>query len=83
MKKLRRLSRVLLASALSMALVFGAATVVAPPAQAIGHIPILCGPSFQWSCSKIGGPSLLFLGTICDKNRFERRSGYICSLLKS
>ena len=82
MKNLRRLSRVLLASVLSTALVFGAATVVTPPAQALGPITILCGPSFQWSCARIGGPSLRFLGTICDKNRFERRSGYICSMIK-
>ena len=74
-----KLGQRLLLSLAGAALVFGAATLTASQAQANLHVGPLCGPSFQWSCSKLGGPDLFFVGTACDKKRFERRTGTTCT----
>lgn len=53
---------------------------IAQPAKARGPIGgPLCGPTYQWSCSKVGGPSRLFIGTVCDKNAFEAKTGLTCT----
>ena len=76
---LRRLGKALLVSLLSAVLVMGTMTLSAPRAEAVHPIPIfLCGPTILWACSGIGGPDVLFAGTICDKVRFERISGKTC-----
>ncbi len=80
---LQRLGRLLFAGALSGALLVGTMTLATPPAQAaVGAHPILlCGPSFQWSCSGVGGPSYPFFAPICMKHRFGRRTGLTCTPL--
>lgn len=64
----------------SVALAAGAAVLFTPsPAHAAGPIGgPLCGPTYQWSCSGPGGPKVLFIGTVCDRAAFERRTGYTC-----
>lgn len=47
------------------------------PSTQANRIP-LCGPSLQWSCSKVGGPAVQFNGTFCDKWFFERKTGLTC-----
>jgi len=39
---------------------------------------LLCGPTYMWSCSAVGGPDYLFIGTVCEKNRYERKTGRTC-----
>ena len=44
--------------------------------------PLLCGPSFQWSCVIPGCPTcpdVLFLGTVCEKAEFEKEAGRVCT----
>ena len=74
-----RITRVLLAGTVLAATAFGGVS-LASSRSTLGFIPItpLCGPSFLWSCSKIGGPEFLFGGTVCEKIIFERRTGTTC-----
>ncbi len=65
------------------ALVLGAITLTSPAVSAQGPGGPLCGPTLQWSCSKIGGPSQLFVGTVCAKKRFEKKTGTSCVPLGS
>ncbi len=65
----------------------GAAVVVSLmaliPGRTVEAIPQpLCGPTFQWSCVVPGCPlcpEVLFVGTICEKDRFEKETGRVCS----
>ena len=79
MKTIQRLRNVLTATGLSAALALGVMSLLAPDADAKPRPPgPLCGPSFQWSCTGVGGPSVLFLGTVCDKDKFEKKTGKTC-----
>ncbi len=79
MNAIRRFGKTLLFGSVSAALLVGSLSLTAPRVDAKPPIPgPLCGPTFQWSCTKIGGPSILFIGTICDKIRFERKTGTTC-----
>ena len=75
---LQRIAGVLFGSAMTGALVLGAMTLSAPNAEARGPIVLQCGPTSQWSCTGVGGPSYLFVGTVCLKNRYERKTGRTC-----
>ena len=57
----------------------GVTALVSSPAEARPPIGPLCGPTYQWSCSGPGGPDYLFIGTVCDKIRFERKTGLTCT----
>lgn len=73
---IRRLLKASFATAAVGVLTIGASSLFAPRAEAV---PIfLCGPSYLWSCSGVGGPDILFAGTVCDRIRFERRTGLTC-----
>ena len=39
----------------------------------------MCGPTYQWSCSGPGGPDILFIGTVCEKRKYERKTGLTCT----
>lgn len=42
----------------------------------------LCGPTYQWSCVVPGCPSCpeyYFVGTLCEKNEYEKRTGQVCT----
>lgn len=42
-----------------------------------------CGPSFLWVCVVPGCPScpeVLFGGTICEKQQYEKQTGRVCTL---
>lgn len=77
MKLVRRLGAKALAASALAALVLGGMTLTATPARAAMPI-LLCGPSFLWECTASDGSTVLFAGTLCDKARFERRSGSVC-----
>ena len=86
MKTLGRLAKTLLAGSLSAVLVMGAMTLSAPRADAnavLIHPLLLCGPTILWKCSGIGGPDVLFAGTICKKTRFEHKTGLTCVPLRN
>lgn len=73
---MKRIAKALFVCATFGAMVAGVSNLTAPRAEAI---PIfLCGPSYLWICSGPGGPDILFGGTICDRARFERRTGLTC-----
>ncbi|MEM9557397.1 MAG: hypothetical protein AAGC60_24275 [Acidobacteriota bacterium] len=41
-----------------------------------------CGPTYQWSCVIPGCPTcpeFYFVGTVCEKNEFEKQTGRVCS----
>ena len=57
----------------------GVTTFLSPRAEARPRL--LCGPTLQWSCSGPGGPDHLFIGTLCEKARFERKTGLTCTPL--
>lgn len=60
------------------ALLLGAMTLTAPRAEARPPIQPLCGPTLLWSCTGVGGPDVLFPGTVCDKITFEKQTGLTC-----
>ena len=76
-------SKTLVLGFATAALVLGAFTLTSPAVSAQGPGGPQCGPTQQWSCSKIGGPSQLFIGTVCAKNRFEKKTGTTCVPLGS
>jgi len=79
MSFVRRFKKHALVCATFGALVLGATSLFAPRAEALpGHPVLLCGPTFQWSCSGAGGPEILFIGTLCEARRFQRRTGLSC-----
>jgi hypothetical protein len=42
-----------------------------------------CGPTFEWNCVVPGCPEcpeILFEGTVCEKNAFEKKTGRVCTL---
>ena len=58
--------------------------VLAPATETAADPPLLCGPSLQWSCVVPGCPTcpdVLFLGTVCEKEEFEKETGRVCSPL--
>lgn len=73
----KRVGKALLGAAATAPLLLGAITLSAPPAQA-GPVILLCGPTYLWVCSGIGGPEILFPGTLCEKRIFERKTGFHC-----
>jgi len=75
---LQRIARVLFGSAMTGALALGAMTLSAPHAQAGKPIAPQCGPTSQWACTGVGGPTYLFVGTVCLKNRYELKTGRTC-----
>ena len=77
MDALRKFGQALVVGAASCALVFGALTATGSQSEAMPIGP-LCGPTLQWSCSGIGGPDILYVGTVCDKIRFEKKTGLTC-----
>ena len=77
-KALRTFATTLFGGVACAALVTGALALTSAPAQALRPIGPLCGPTYQWSCSGPGGPDVLFVGTICDKIRFESKTGLTC-----
>lgn len=77
----RRLARAAVLGFATLALAIGAFTLTSPTAHAGLKPPLLCGPTLQWSCQKIGGPAQLFIGTVCEKSAFERKTGSTCKPL--
>lgn len=64
------------------AMVLGITTLTATPAVAVPPGP-LCGPTFQWWCELPGCPDCYvteFVGTICDKAAYEKKTGRVCHL---
>jgi hypothetical protein len=42
----------------------------------------LCGPTILWSCAVPGCPDcpvVIFGGTVCQKEAFERQTGRVCT----
>ncbi len=78
MKLIRRLGKVSLIGSTFGALALGVMTLFAPRAEALPPIGPLCGPSILWICSGPGGPDILFGGTICEKIKFEKKTGLTC-----
>jgi hypothetical protein len=80
MSIIRRLGKAAFVSSAFAVLVFGATSLFAPRAEAIPPHPIfLCGPTYLWVCTGPGGvPEILFPGTLCERARFERRTGLTC-----
>ncbi|MEM7306121.1 MAG: hypothetical protein AAF682_05590 [Planctomycetota bacterium] len=74
----RNFARAVLAGSAFGALVLGTLTLQAPRASALPPIGPLCGPTFLWVCSGPGGPDVLFSGTICEKAKFEKKTGKTC-----
>ncbi len=77
---LKTVTKTLAAGALSAAFVMGAMSISAPTAEA-GIPQILCGPTLQWSCVGRGGPSYLFIGTVCEKDAYEKAKRRTCKPL--
>jgi hypothetical protein len=41
-----------------------------------------CGPTFQWICTYppcLSCPPVYFEGTVCEKNKFEKQTGRVCT----
>lgn len=75
----RRIAKSALVGSLSVILVLGAMNLTAPSAKAFPFPPVpLCGPSILWVCTGPGGPAVLFGGTICEKAKFEKKTGLTC-----
>jgi len=77
MRKLSSSGKIAFASVALFAAVLGTMALV-QSASARPHPPLLCGPTYQWSCSGPGGPDRLFIGTICEKNDYEAKTGFTC-----
>lgn len=52
-------------------------TLLAQPADARRPIEPLCGPTILWTCHG-GGDSVIFAGTVCEKEAFENETGLHC-----
>jgi hypothetical protein len=76
MKLVRRVASAAFAFSALGALVAGGLALASASAEA-GQEP-LCGPTFQWTCSGPGGPDVLFEGTVCERDDFEKESGLAC-----
>ena len=77
MRKLSLSGKIALASVAVLAAALGT-TALVQSASAMGRPPpLLCGPTLQWSCSG-HGPDRLFIGTVCEKDEFEARTGLTC-----
>lgn len=77
MRKLSPSGKIALASVGVLAAVLGTIALVQPASARPGGPPLLCGPTYQWSCSG-HGPDRLFIGTVCEKNDFEAKTGLTC-----
>ena len=78
MKK-NRVVKAALASCVVLAIAIGVGALISSKVEARPGVVLLCGPTYQWSCSGPGGPDVLFIGTVCDKFRFERKTGLTCT----
>jgi hypothetical protein len=81
MKTLREFQKPISWTIVGLALVvvaLGIALWPAPQAEALAPPGPQCGPSYLWICSGPGGPDILFGGTICEKNEFEKENGVTC-----
>lgn len=76
MKLVRRLAATVFAGSTLAALVLGGIALTATPAQAAPGP--LCGPTILWICTGPGGQSVLFGGTVCEKARYEKQTGFHC-----
>ena len=79
MSRLSRIRTRGLTAVASVAVGAGALTLAAP-ASGQGPIGPLCGPTYQWVCTNLAN-KVLFGGTVCEKEIFERRTGRVCELL--
>ena len=77
MKLVRRIASTVFAGSTLAALVLGGIALTSTPARAARPGP-LCGPTILWICTGPGGQSVLFGGTVCEKVRFEKRTGATC-----
>ena len=78
--KNRSIAKFALTAVLCPAVALGVMSLATQQAEARPVGP-QCGPSYQWSCSKKGGPNFLFIGTICDKAAYEAATGRTCTAL--
>ena len=77
MKKLARLGMIAL---MGGSLALGSVAFLQQPAYARPEPD--CGPTFEWSCALPGCPDcyeILFEGTVCEKNAFEKKTGRVCT----
>jgi hypothetical protein len=58
-------------------LAIGGVLLTSPTAEAVTP-PLLCGPTILWVCSGPGGPDVLFGGTVCEKEAYEKETGRTC-----
>jgi len=71
--------KIVLGGLVLTAVVIGVTALLPTEAEARPIGGPLCGPTYQWSCSGPGGPDILFVGTVCDKIKFERKTGLTCT----
>lgn len=76
MNVFRNLGKTLVLTCGVVALVAGTIAVTTPRANAMPTL--LCGPTFIWRCTAIGGPDVQFIGTVCEKAAFEQATGLTC-----
>lgn len=79
---MNRLTRYGILAVVAVALLLGATALLQQPVQAARQPPIECGPTRQWICVLPGCPDcydVLFEGTVCEKERFEKATGRVCS----
>ena len=77
MSALRKIGSAFLPLSAIAALVMGGIALTASPAEA-AIIGPECGPTYLWLCTKPNGRQVLFGGTICEKIRFEKKTGSTC-----
>lgn len=82
MKQLRKASRLKKAALIAAVMAIGVIALVQSQPSAAGPTPD-CGPTYEWSCALPNCPEcpeILFEGTVCEKNAFEKATGRVCSL---
>lgn len=79
MMNLKRVGKSFVICSACAAFILSAVALTSSPADARPPIGPLCGPDILWICSfPDGSDSVLFGGTICDKFRFEHKTGLTC-----
>ena len=81
MKKLGNTLKGGLLALAGVAIVIAVAALAHSQAQA-AKIGPECGPTRQWTCALPGCPEcyeVLFEGTVCEKNAFEKKTGRVCT----
>ncbi len=78
MMNLRRVGKSFVICSACATFMLSAVALTSSPADARPPIGPLCGPDILWKCSGPGGPDVLFGGTVCDRIKFERKSGLTC-----